>query len=90
MYLYAMQMGAACTTMYIIWSRLHGRSHMLSRAILLSPAGFHENVSVTEEIQIKIRDKNTNEWVERSAHIVLVVCYWSHCLSSLKPIAIEN
>ncbi len=41
----AHSMGAAIVLMYLIWERLHGRPHHVSRAVLLSPAGVHEQVS---------------------------------------------
>lgn len=38
----AHSMGAMATLMHMVWSRLHGKDHNLSAAILLSPAGYHK------------------------------------------------
>jgi len=37
-------MGAMATLMYLIYSRLQGRDHGVSAAVLLSPAGYHKTV----------------------------------------------
>eukprot|EP01135_Chromosphaera_perkinsii_P011741 Nk52_evm19s2485 gene=Nk52_evmTU19s2485 len=38
----AHSMGAACSIMSVIHSRMHGKSHMIDKLILLSPAGYHD------------------------------------------------